>query len=102
MDLTRRRVSGNYGTDNQPATHFLARGRFVVDGITCTPPWLRDSHEGGGGRGPMFMLRHDQPGMCGGWRWSPRGCPTSQALAIGWPSPVDGTVKDGVPSRHTP
>jgi hypothetical protein len=102
MELIRRQVEGGSNTADQPMTHFLVRRPFEVDGIVCTPPWMRETHEGGGGRGPMFALREDNPGMCGSWRWRPRGCPTAEALDTGWPSPVDGIVKDGVPSRHTP
>jgi hypothetical protein len=99
MTLIRRRVEGGYGTNYEPVTRFHYDAPFEVDGITYTPPGIQPPT---GGEGLMFGTRIDQPGACGGWRWRPRACPTSKALAMGWPSPVDGTVKAGVPSRHTP
>jgi hypothetical protein len=103
MTLVRDRVEGGYGTNNEPMIRFRYLAPFEVDGITYTPPWMRcrANEPGAGGEGPMFLIRVDLPEACGGWHWRPP-CPTAQALSIGWPSPVDGIVKDGVPSRHTP
>lgn len=96
MALFRHRVEGGYGTNYEPMIRFAEVIPFEVDGVRYTP-----DRRGGGG-GLMFSTRDDRPGRCGGWRWRPHGCPTSEVLAIGWPSPVDGIVKAGVPSRHTP
>lgn len=103
MTLIRDRVEGGYGTNNEPMIRFHYQAPFEVDGITYTPPWMRHraSDPGAGGEGLMFLFRVDLPGACGGWTWRPR-CPTADALAMGWPSPLDVPVRHGVASRHTP